>query len=226
VTPLICRKEIVAWAVAYGALSFTYRRWLDTSDRHAFIAWCNYCDTWSSLISTPLSIALGFFVTQVFSRWWGMWMTCIGWAEPLVYKLMTLNAIIPFDGGKAEAHATSWSVFRWIQASHALTFVDYAGTYQDVAPLREALVARGLLTAKELQLIENTGARGPYDCPTVWAFNLLNEIELKYGKREETGVSFLFSLTEVRNEILRQRLCDANLRGYDYIPIPLPYLVT
>ena len=151
-------------------------------------------------------------------------MTCIGWAESVAYKLVALTAIVPFDGGKKEAHATSWTIFRWIQAAHALTFVDYAGTYQDVAPFTDSLVYRGLLTPDELRLIQDTGDRAPYDLPIVWAFNLLNEIELKYGKKETTGVSFVFSLTELRNDILKQRVCDANLRGYDYIPIPLPYL--
>lgn len=211
------------WLAAYACISAYYRS-LDAPNRKGFIAWCNYCDSWSGLISTPLSIALGFFMTQVFSRWWGMWMTCIGWAEPLAYKLVVLTGIVPFEGGKEEAHATSWTLFRWVQASHALTFVDYASAYKDVASMRESLVERGILTSQELKLIEQQGERAPYDLPYVWAFDFLNRLELKYGKREETGVSFLFSLTGARDEILKQRLCDANLRGYDYIPIPLPYL--
>ena len=63
------------WLAAYACISAYYRS-LDAPNRKGFIAWCNYCDSWSGLISTPLSIALGFFMTQVFSRWWGMWMTC------------------------------------------------------------------------------------------------------------------------------------------------------
>jgi len=153
-----------------------------------------------------------------------MWNTSIGWAEALAYKVMILNSITPFEGGKEEAHAVSWSIFRWIQAAHALTFVDYAGTYQQVAPTKEHLVTRGLLTKEELALILSTGRRGPYDIPLIWAFNLLNDIELKYGKDPKTGATFVFSLTEVRNEIQKQRVCDATLRGVDYIPMPLPYM--
>jgi len=60
-------KELSLWLLAYGGLSIMYRN-MDVGNRHEFLAWCNYCDTWSTLISTPMAVALGFFVTQVFSR--------------------------------------------------------------------------------------------------------------------------------------------------------------
>ena len=53
------------WLTLYFILSAVYREAFNESQRHDFLAWCNYCESFASYISTPLSIAIGFFMSTV-----------------------------------------------------------------------------------------------------------------------------------------------------------------
>ena len=183
---------------------------------------CNYCDKFGVYISTPLSVAIGFFVSTVYSRWWAQWNTAIGWAEPLAYELLGL---LPDKTDKQ--HIQRVTIIRWVQAAHALTFVDYAGCYRTEEGVyeRSDLVTRGLLKPDEVAIIEKHGANAPYDLPLTWSMNLLNQIEVDAKAHPETMTpSFAYQMTRVRNEIQKNRACDAVMRGFDWIPIPIPQL--
>ena len=70
--------EVLVWLVLYFTLSASYRELMDKEQRYSFLAWCNYCDSFSTYISTPISIAIGFFMSTAYSRWWETWNTGIG----------------------------------------------------------------------------------------------------------------------------------------------------
>lgn len=210
--------EVLTWMVFYAVVSFSYRELMDSSQRLNFLAWCNYCDSFSSYISTPLSIAIGFFMSTVYSRWWEQWNTAIGWAEPLAYHLVS---VLP-EATELQ-HKQRCTIFRWVQASHSLTYIDYAGTYNQVVHDVAQLTARGLLTEEEARLIRERGENAPYDLPLVWAHTMLNHIDSQDTKR---GASFALQMVELRKELLANRMKDATLRGFDYIPVPIPQLQT
>ena len=167
------------------------------------------------------------FLCQVYGRWWEQWNTAIGWAEPLAYQLV---AVLPEPSDKQ--HIQRVTIFRWIEASHALTYLDYAGCYQEFdehmlsEPERSGagiyqLHRRGLLTEEEIELIQNHGSQAPYDLPLVWAFDLLAKIE---AENSSPSPSFGYQISKCREEILKNRACDAVYRGFDYIPVPIPQL--
>jgi len=146
-----------------------------------------------------------------------------------------LLALLP--GQNDEAHKYRWTIFRWVQAAHSLTYRDYAGCYgkkiladyqretgTSVTPeAYEELIYRGILTEDEAQMVLKTRGLAPYDPPLIWAYNLLNEIERDFPEQGKATAAFAFNLDRVRSEIQKMRSTDATCRGLDYIPIPLPY---
>ena len=214
--------EVLTWFMLYFGPSLLYRHGLDQPQRIDFLGFCNYCESFAGYISTPLSVTIGFFVSTIYSRWWEQWNTAIGWAEPLAYELLGL---LPDKTDKQ--HIQRVTIVRWVQAAHALTYLDYCGCYraEEGAYERSDLVSRGLLKPDEVAIIEKHGANAPYDLPLTWSMNLLNQIEADAKAHPEAmNPSFGFQMTRVRQEIQKNRACDAIQRGFDWIPVPIPQL--
>ncbi|CAG0895055.1 unnamed protein product [Darwinula stevensoni] len=78
--------DIVIWLLFFYTFSCTYRFLLDAGQRSLFQKVVVYCRDFNKNI--PLTFVLGFYVTTVLNRWWGLWGT-LPWPDDVIHYLTT-----------------------------------------------------------------------------------------------------------------------------------------
>lgn len=200
----------------YAALSLLYRCLLVDYEDHKiqYELFCVYCDKFSKVI--PISFLLGFYVTQVVSRWWAQFMS-LPWPDTLARYLA-----VYLPGTDPVSRNYRRTVCRWVNLGNvlALRLVSYKVMVR--FPTYEHLVESGLATNKEMivlkqlnELVQNRHQISWF--PNMWAQNLLRK-----ARRENLIANDWFThvlIKEVDNM--------ANLNGmlicYGWINIPLVY---
>ena len=94
----------VTWLFFYSVLSCTYRNVLipheDKRHRQMFELLCVYANRFLNLI--PITFLVGFYVSQVVSRWWDQFMS-LPWPDYLALKLVNFvpgHVSIPLKSGE------------------------------------------------------------------------------------------------------------------------------
>ncbi|CAJ0569326.1 unnamed protein product, partial [Mesorhabditis spiculigera] len=113
-------KELLVWVTLYYLVRVSYTHaipWADPKGAHKyrenFISVCQQCNEYTKLI--PLTFLLGFYVSNVVSRWWRQF-ECLCWPEDL---LSLLCFVVPADDMKQARKISQGCVWltplHWVQ---------------------------------------------------------------------------------------------------------------
>eukprot|EP00092_Neocalanus_flemingeri_P007373 GFUD01007960.1.p1 GENE.GFUD01007960.1~~GFUD01007960.1.p1 ORF type:complete len:548 (-),score=81.86 GFUD01007960.1:485-2128(-) len=200
----------------YFLLSALYRLILVEYEdsKVAYELFCVYCEKFSKVI--PISFLLGFYVTQVVSRWWSQFMT-LPWPDTLARYLA-----VYMPGTDQKSRNYRRTICRWVNLGNvlALRLVSYKVMVR--FPTYEHLVESGLATHKEMiqlkqmdDLVVNKHQITWF--PNMWAQNLLRK-----ARREGLVENDWFS-----HVLIKEVDSMANMNGmlicYGWISIPLVY---
>jgi len=200
----------------YAALSVIYRFILLEYEDYKikYELFCVYCERFSGLV--PISFLLGFYVTQVVSRWWAQFMS-LPWPDTLARYMA-----VYMPGTDEVSRNYRRTVVRWVCLGNvmALRLVSYKVMIR--FPTLDHLVSSGLATPREMlqlqklnDLIQNRHQISWY--PNMWAQNLCRKAR-KEGLIQNDWFAHVL-IKEVDNM--------ANLNGmlicYGWINIPLVY---
>jgi len=200
----------------YFLLSFIYRFILiDYEDsKVVYELFCVYCKKYSERI--PITFLLGFYVTQVVSRWWSQFMS-LPWPDTLARYIA-----VYMPGTDEKSRNYRRAVCRWVNLGNvlALRLVSYKVMVR--FPTYEHLVESGLATNREMiqlkqmdNLVKNRHQISWF--PFMWAQNLLR-------KARKGGLIVNDWFTHV---LVKEVDNMANMNGmlicYGWISIPLVY---
>uniref|UniRef100_A0A183CBP5 Bestrophin homolog n=1 Tax=Globodera pallida TaxID=36090 RepID=A0A183CBP5_GLOPA len=204
--------QLSIWTTIYMLISLCYRRLLNTRSQETFEHLVHYLNT--GLDSTiPLTFMLGFFVTQVVSRWQSI-LNALGWIDN-----SAMNFANYIRGSDTETRITRRTLVRYMVLCQALVLRDISLQVRKRFPTLDTLVAAGLISKPELEQLEKE-VHDPYSrywTPIHWCYALLYEARL-HGK-----IASDFLLDSIINDIQHFRHGLATLMKYDWVPIPLLY---
>eukprot|EP00092_Neocalanus_flemingeri_P040560 GFUD01044166.1.p1 GENE.GFUD01044166.1~~GFUD01044166.1.p1 ORF type:complete len:517 (+),score=100.24 GFUD01044166.1:245-1795(+) len=208
-------RDLVMYCVLYAAISVGYRYGLSQDEKLKlnFERVCVYFNRNRDYI--PLSFILGFYVTQVVSRWWGQF-TTLAWPDTLA---MNLLSYLP---GKGKPKRIRRLVIRWANLANILTLRRMSTEIARRFPTYDHLVEAGLLTESELKkldkMIETTDALYPiYWVPLQWG-----QVEIR--KAKDAGlISSDLVFSKLQESLQDLEVKNKSLLGYGWMNIPLVY---
>lgn len=204
-------RELLIFISVYAIISLIYRfvLSLDELSKENFETFCVYCAKYSHRI--PLSFILGFYVSQVVSRWWDQWKV-IAWPDRLALEL---NANLACRNKKR-------CIVRWACLSNVIILRMISSKVALRFPTMEHLVEAGLLTPQELKkldlVIEKT--EGRHDLawyPIQWSIDVV----MKAWKNGEIPADRFAS--NLQQTLLAMAANNWQLYCYGWISIPLVY---
>ena len=208
-------RDLLMYCTMYTAISVGYRYGISQDEelKQKFERACVYCGNNGDYI--PLSFILGFYVTQVVTRWWGQF-TTIAWPDTLA---MNLLSYVP---GKGRQKRVRRLVVRWANLAHILTLRRLSTAIARRFPTFNHLVDAGLLTEKELikldKIIETTDSLYPIHwVPLSWA-----QVEIRKAK-EKGYISSDAIFKELQQSLTDLEGKNRLLLGYGWMNIPLVY---
>jgi hypothetical protein len=140
-------RDLVVYCSVYAAISLGYRYGLsrDEDMKLKFERTCVFFYRNGDYI--PLSFILGFYVTQVVTRWWGQF-TTLAWPDTLA---MNLLSYLPGNGKPKRIRRL---VIRLANLAHILTLRRLSAGIARRFPTFNHLVEAGLLTERELEKLD------------------------------------------------------------------------
>jgi len=200
----------------YFLLSFFYRMILIEYEdsKVVYELFCVYCKKYSERI--PITFLLGFYVTQVVSRWWSQFMS-LPWPDTLARYIA-----VYMPGTDAKSRNYRRAVCRWVNLGNvlALRLVSYKVMVR--FPTYEHLVESGLATNKEMiqlkqmdDLVNNRHQISWF--PFMWAQNLLRR-----ARKEGLIANDWFTHVLIK-EVDNMANMNGMLICYGWINIPLVY---
>ena len=208
-------RDLVIYCLLYSAISVGYRYGLSQDEKMKlnFERMCVYFRRNGDYI--PLSFILGFYVTQVVSRWWGQF-TSLAWPDTLA---MNLLSYLP---GSGKPRRVRRLIIRWANLANILTLRRMSTEIARRFPTYDHLVEAGLLTERELvrldKVVETSDSLYPvYWVPLQWA-----QQEVRRAKDAgHISSDLVFSkLQESIQDLEKKNKC---LLGYGWMNIPLVY---
>jgi bestrophin, other len=163
----------------------------------------------------PLSFVLGFFVSNVMTRWWDQYQS-IPWPYSIaVYVSSTIK------GYDEVGRCIRRTIMRYVCLSLTMVFRKLSGRVKRRFPLMKDMVDAGLLTKNELAIIENMDEKFPMYgknwMPIVWAASLVNRA------RAEGRIADDYAVKTIIEALNSFRGSCGNLVNYNDIYIPLVY---
>ncbi|KAL3101784.1 hypothetical protein niasHS_003193 [Heterodera schachtii] len=204
--------QLIIWTIIYMLISLVYRRLLNTRSQETFEHLVHYLNY--GLDSTiPLTFMLGFFVTQVVSRWQSV-LNGLGWIDN-----SAMNFANYIRGTDTETRITRRTLIRYMVLCQALVLRDISVQVRKRFPTLDTLVAAGLISKPELEQLDREvhDKYSRYWTPIHWCNSILYEARL-HGK-----IASDFLLESIINDIQHFRHGLASLMKYDWVPIPLLY---
>lgn len=213
-------KELFLYVALFYAIKIFYLygidRLADDPDdremyRSKFEALCRMFNEYTKLI--PLTFLLGFYVSNVVSRWWKQF-ECLSWPEDL---LSLLCVVIHANDEKSQRRRHT--IARYINLAAVLVWRDVSKKIRLRFPNVSSLVSAGLLTENEYEALENLHE----ECETIrWMapIHWIQQLLTKEEKENSPPVAFLNNfMTELKT--FRQSL--RKLYSYDWVCVPLVY---
>eukprot|EP00092_Neocalanus_flemingeri_P034954 GFUD01038033.1.p1 GENE.GFUD01038033.1~~GFUD01038033.1.p1 ORF type:complete len:602 (-),score=120.13 GFUD01038033.1:163-1941(-) len=200
----------------YFIISFIYRFILIEYEdsKVVYELFCVYCKKYCERI--PITFLLGFYVTQVVSRWWSQFMS-LPWPDTLARYIA-----VYMPGTDEQSRNYRRTVCRWVCLGNvlALRLVSYKVMVR--FPTYEHLVESGLATNKEMiqlkqmdDLVNNRHQITWF--PFMWAQNLLRK-----ARKEGLIVNDWFTHVLIK-EVDNMANMNGMLICYGWISIPLVY---
>jgi len=200
----------------YFLLSFFYRFILVEYEdsKVVYELFCVYCKKYCERI--PITFLLGFYVTQVVSRWWSQFMS-LPWPDTLARYIA-----VYMPGTDAKSRNYRRAICRWVNLGNvlALRLVSYKVMVR--FPTYEHLVESGIATNKEMiqlkQMDELVNKRHQISWfPFMWAQNLLRK-----ARKEGLIANDWFTHVLIK-EVDNMANMNGMLICYGWISIPLVY---
>lgn len=197
----------------YYLIHLLYMFGLDATQQGRFEELVDYTFQFGNFV--PLSFVLGFFVSNVVSRWWNQYQS-IPWATGIaVYVSSTLHGYD--DVGRAMRR----TIMRYVCLSLTMVLRVLSPRVQRRFPKMSDMVAAGLLTENELTIIEDLDKKYPgcskNSLPIVWACAIVTRARAERRIVESEAVN---TIVEMLNKFRGQ--CGV-LMTYQTVSIPLVY---
>lgn len=204
--------DMLVFIFLYYFISLIYRFALPDDSRKTFESFVLHCARFRNLI--PVSFVLGFFVSLVVNRWWGMYQS-IPWPDTAAILVAT-----HIPGQSAEAREARSNILRYINLTIALTFAKISPVVKAKYPTLNSFVMAGYLTEREMKILESLEDRVNVHkvwVPVLWACKALDharrhELTTEGGQRVITA------------EFLAIRSKCGGLMGWHQYNIPLVYI--
>ena len=208
-------KDLVLYCMLYAAISTGYRYGLsqDEDVKVKFERMCVYCRKNGEYI--PLSFILGFYVTQVVTRWWGQF-TTLPWPDTLA---MSLLSYLPGSGKQKSIRRL---VVRWANLSNILTLRRLSTGITRRFPTFDHLVEAGLLTEREMEKLEDMLATTDALYPLFWVPLQWAQVEIRKA-RYAGYISSDIVFTKLQESLQDIEVKNQKLLGYGWMNIPLVY---
>jgi len=210
--------ELIAWLILYTIVTLIYRLLLTQHQQQDFELLCEFV-SWFLLnvISLPLGLVLGFYVTSVYQRWWEMWCT-VPWPD----KFALLVSGNVHDSPGVDAQLYRYTLVRYLNLTMALVCWNISSKMQGIYPNLSGLIKDGLMTKEEFSMIQKIRAEElPHNSwwwlPLVWCANLLEEAREKGCIRSER------MLISINQELLAYRQSCAHMIDFQMVRFPLIY---
>ena len=208
-------RDLVMYCILYAAISVGYRYGLSQDEKMKlnFERMCVYFRRNGDYI--PLSFILGFYVTQVVTRWWGQF-TTLAWPDTLA---MNLLSYLPGSGKPKKIRRL---VIRWANLANILALRRMSTEIARRFPTCDHLIDAGLLTELELvkldRVMETSDSLYPiYWVPLQWA-----QVEIR--KAKDVGlISSDLVFTKLQESVQELEEKNKSLLGYGWMNIPLIY---
>ncbi|CAI5448030.1 unnamed protein product [Caenorhabditis angaria] len=213
-------RELVIYLLCYYAVRLVYLKLpevldMDKEDAKEFTknfeAFCEMCKDW--LKNIPLTFLLGFYVSNVVSRWWRQFET-LYWPEDILSVLCT---VVHQNDDKSRKRRHT--IARYLNLASALAWRDISSKLRLRFPNVHSLIEAGLLTEKEYEILEKVHE----DCdstrwmtPIHWVQHIMREVEEDSKPTASLLNQFIGEL-----RIFRQSL--RKLYSYDWVCVPLVY---
>lgn len=208
-------REFLVYIIFYISLSLLYRLGLTEDQKRVFEKMALLVNQSSQLI--PMTFVLGFYVSLVMSRWWDMYIS-IPWPDSIALYIST-NII----GTEEKVRIARRTMMRYINLTFALTLAEISPKMKKRIPTLEHLVAMGLLTDEELEVLKNMEADQNEPKPPIYWVPILWAIELGFRSLNQGMLKDDFSARSLGEKLNGFRSSCGNLLNYDYINIPLVY---
>ncbi|CAD5227823.1 unnamed protein product [Bursaphelenchus xylophilus] len=203
--------QLTVWTLAYMGISMVYRFAFDRDQQEIFEKVVRYFDKDLSKY-LPLSFLLGFFVTQVVSRWSHI-TEDFGWIDNSATNFANF-----IHGTDEETRMCRRTLIRYMVLNQALVLRDISMQVRKRFPTYETMVAAGFMTDKEreeLMSVHDEYTR--YWMPLHWCYGILDKA--KHDKRIDSDHILVYLVEDLQH--FREGL--TRLLKFDWIPIPLIY---
>jgi len=202
--------ELVIYLVFYFIVNVIYRAGLDDKQQREFEKVVAYFKHEVSPLSRDLTFLLGFYVSLVIKRWWEQYKS-LPWPD----KLGLLNTGLTLYESD-ESRTLSEELSRYQMLSYVLCMRKISKVIRNEFPNTSDLVDAGLITNKELKVLEE---HGPLDAlwwlPLQWSMH-----RIKVAKQKKIIPSdhkeLLRAVTGFKSKL------DA-VESYQHVPIPPVY---
>ncbi|GMS96620.1 hypothetical protein PENTCL1PPCAC_18795 [Pristionchus entomophagus] len=213
-------KELIVYLVLFFSVRLSYTLvipWIDPDEelmfKVRFEAICRQFNEYTKLI--PLTFLLGFYVSNVVSRWWRQF-ECLNWPEDLLSLLC-----IAVKGTDERSAQVRHRVARYINVTYALAWRDISDKIRSIFPSTRDIVVAGLLTENEYRLLKELNDQEGcsytrWMTPLHWVQQIMEEEVSKHGMT----VTYL---TNFASELKNFRTSFRRLFCHDWVCVPLVY---
>lgn len=209
-------KELTVFLFLYYVIRLFYTRLLPVFENGRF-----YQEQFETLAimlddSTkrlPLTFLLGFYVSNIVTRWWRQF-ECLPWPEDL---LSVLSMVIP--GKDEKSQMRRHAVARYLNLSSALVWREISSKIRRRYPTVHHLVESGLLTEKEYKLLDQISSEVKnvrWMAPLHWVQQIVLD-EMKDGSPP------IALINQFVNELRQYRASLRKLFCHDWVCVPLVY---
>ncbi|XP_050734828.1 bestrophin-3-like [Eriocheir sinensis] len=204
-------QDMLAYLIFYYFINFIYRFALDETHQRNFEQLVIHIARFRGFI--PLSLVLGFYVSLVVSRWWGVYQ-CIPWPDKAAIIVAT-----HLPGQSPEVKEARRDILRYINLTIALTFKMVSPPVARKLTSLNAFVSAGYLTEEEKGILDDLDAKSKQHktwVPVLWACERAEQAR-KDGHLSDLGQRVIMS------EMLELRGCCGSLMGWNTYNVPLVY---
>lgn len=208
-------NDVIIFLTAYFFLSIIYRfvLWHYPSHKQTFEILCIYADSFTQ--SMPITFLIGFYVSQVVSRWWDQFMT-LPYPDLLALKLV---AFIP--GRNIFKKNLRRAIMRYVNLSNILALKLIAPKVDKRFPSYQTLVDAKVLLPKEAERLERVASQTPHEVswtPLLWAMKLLAK-----AKAEDKITIDPPSYANLQGSFEKIESVNRKLLRYAWVNFPLAY---
>ncbi|CAG0895052.1 unnamed protein product [Darwinula stevensoni] len=207
--------DVVIWLLFFYTFSCIYRFLLDDDQRTLFEKAVLYCRDFNSNI--PLTFVLGFYVTTVINRWWGLWNT-LPWPDDVIHYLTTY-----LNGQDERSKLMRRTILRYVNLGTICCMRYFSSRVKKRFPSMRSLVEAGLMEESERRMMEVMGGdssdslRSMFWIPHTWATRIAHQA------REENRIQSDLGLRGIVDAVTAVRRTCAMCQHVEFIEVPVVY---